>query len=106
MCTQISLSFFFVRTGSPSVHHLLVLPYALADLPEAIGHDKTNTKKVDGGAESTSGKVSFVLDGVVAARRRHVLRHDGRIVRVRQLVFLEHGESIGEVGIRLRIACT
>ena len=31
------------------------------------------------GGEASGGEVAFVLDGIVAASWRHILRHDGRL---------------------------
>jgi hypothetical protein len=61
--------------------HVLVLPDSLAKSPEAVCHNRSGSDDVHGGAESTDGEVALVLYGVVAARRRHVLRHDGQLVR-------------------------
>lgn len=55
--------------------YALVLPDALADPPESICHQQRGSGKVHGGAETTDGQISLVLNGAVAAARRHILRH-------------------------------
>lgn len=55
--------------------YALVLPYALADPPESICHDRGGSDEVHSGAEATGGQISLVLNGAVAAARRHILRH-------------------------------
>lgn len=54
-----------------------MLANSLANPPEAVGHKRSGTGEVGGGAEATGGKVALVLDGAVAADGRHILRHDG-----------------------------
>jgi hypothetical protein len=60
---------------------VLVLPDSLANSPEAVCHNRSGSEDVDSGAEAADGEVALVLDGAVAARRRHILRHDGQLVR-------------------------
>lgn len=60
--------------------HVLLFPYAPANLDEAVCHDQTHSEEVNCWSEAASGEVAFVLDGVIAAHGRHVLRHVGRLV--------------------------
>lgn len=60
------------------IDDLLLLPYALTKPPEPVCHDARDCDEVVGGSEAADWEVSAILDGVVAARRRHILRHDGR----------------------------
>jgi len=55
--------------------YALVLPDSLADPPESICHQRGGSDEVHGGAEAAGRQVSLVLDGAVAANRRHILRH-------------------------------
>jgi hypothetical protein len=55
--------------------YALVLADPLADPPEPICHQRGRSEEVHGGAEAAGGQVSLVLDGAVAADRRHILRH-------------------------------
>jgi hypothetical protein len=55
--------------------YALVLPDPLAHPPESICHQRGGSEEVHGGAEAAGGQVSLVLDGAVAANRRHILRH-------------------------------
>jgi hypothetical protein len=64
-----------------------VLPDSLSNPPEAICHQHAGSEQVHGGAEAASGQVALVLDGTVAADRRHILRHSERLVFVVQWVF-------------------
>ena len=57
-----------------------MLPDSLADPPESICHQCSGSEEVHGGAEAAGGQVALVLDGAVAAGRRHILRH-GECVR-------------------------
>ena len=61
--------------------HVLVLSDSLANSPEAVCHNRSGSEDVDGRTEAANGEVALVLDGAVAARRRHILRHDGQLVR-------------------------
>lgn len=54
---------------------VLVLANALADAVEAVRHDATHDGEVGGGPEAARGQIALVLDGLVAADGRHVLRH-------------------------------
>jgi hypothetical protein len=63
-----------------------VLPNSLSDPPETICHEHAGSDQVHGGAEAASGQVALVLDGAVAADRRHILGHGGRLVFVVQWV--------------------
>lgn len=56
---------------------LLLLPNPLPDLVEPICHKRGHAEEVDGRSEAASGEVALVLNWLVAARGRHVLRHDG-----------------------------
>ena len=49
---------------------------ALANPPEAVCHERSRSGEVHGRTEAAGGQVSLVLDGAVAADRRHILRHD------------------------------
>lgn len=52
-----------------------MLPDALPNSPKAICHERGGAEDVNSGPEAASREVSLVLDGAVAARRRHILRH-------------------------------
>jgi hypothetical protein len=52
-----------------------VLPDALSNPPESICHQRSGSDEVHGGTEAAGGQISLVLDGTVAANRRHILRH-------------------------------
>jgi len=54
---------------------LIVFAYAPANLYEAVCHDQTDAEEVDRWSEAARWEIAFVLDGIIAARRRHVLRH-------------------------------
>lgn len=54
----------------------LVLSHSLSKSPEAVCHDAGGGCEVPGRSEAAHGEVSAVLDGLVAADGRHVLRHD------------------------------
>lgn len=59
---------------------VLLLSYAAANLDEAVCHDESHSEEVDCWSEATSWKIAFVLDGIIAAHGRHVLRHVERLV--------------------------
>lgn len=61
--------------GEKAKVYALVLLDALADAPEAVGHQRRDAHDVGGRAEPAHRQVALVLDGGVAALRRHVLRH-------------------------------
>lgn len=77
--------------------YALVLPNTLADPPKSVCHQRGGSNEIHGGAESPGGQVALVLDGAVAADRRHILRHG-------DLVFCGVNGSIGggELEVRLR----
>jgi hypothetical protein len=52
----------------------------LAHAPETVGADGADHEQVGRGTETAGGQVALVLDGLVAAGGRHILRHDGRVV--------------------------
>jgi hypothetical protein len=54
----------------------------LTHAPETVGADGADHEQVGGGTETAGGQVALVLDGLVAAGGRHILRHDGRVVYV------------------------
>lgn len=58
-----------------------MLPSSLAIPPEAVCHYTSGRSEVNGGSETASGEVALVLDWLVAARGRQVLRHGGRVCR-------------------------
>lgn len=74
---------------------LLLLPNPLPDLVEPICHERGHAEEVDGRSEAAGGEVAFVLDWLVAARGRHVLRHDGGGVQGVQWVV--EGVAVGGV---------
>jgi hypothetical protein len=55
-----------------------VLPDALAHPPETICHKRGCSDEVGGRPEAANGQIALVLDGIIAASRRHILRHGGR----------------------------
>ena len=59
---------------------LLVFSYSLPNSPESVGHECRCSEEVGGWAEVASRKVALVLDGAIAARGRHILRHLERVV--------------------------
>ena len=65
---------------------VLLLPNPLPKSPEAIGHDSRDRDEVVCRSEAADGEVPAVLDGIVAAGGRHVLRELGR-----------HGGGVGGV---------
>ncbi|KAF1839641.1 hypothetical protein BDW02DRAFT_575279 [Decorospora gaudefroyi] len=94
---------------------VLVLPNALSNPPKSICHECRGSEDVHGRPEAASGQVALVLDGAIAARRRHILRHGGRCMFVAQWVVgspeemeseerpskmrkLEHAEEDGQPG--------
>lgn len=52
-----------------------MLPNALPHSPKAVCHDRGGSKEIYSWSETPSGQAALVLDGAVAARGRHVLRH-------------------------------
>lgn len=67
---------------TPSIRivcHILVLPDSLSDPPESPGHQCGSSEEVYGGTEAPSREIALVLDGAVAARWRHILRHGGQL---------------------------
>ena len=67
---------------------LLLFADTLAHAPETVGADGADHEQVGRGTETAGGQVALVLDGLVAAGGRHVLRHDGRVV----CVYVSSGE--------------
>jgi hypothetical protein len=55
--------------------YALVLPDTLAHPPESVCHQRGGSYEVHAGAEAAGGQIALVLDGAVAAGRRHILRH-------------------------------
>lgn len=53
----------------------LLLSNSLSNLVETVRADTSDGNQVVGRAEATDRKVAAVLDGLVAADRRHILRH-------------------------------
>jgi hypothetical protein len=51
----------------------------LAHAPETVGADGADHEQVGRGTETAGGQVALVLDGLVAAGGRHILRHDRRV---------------------------
>ena len=69
-----------VRTKRGVLHiyrNLLLLSDPFSESPEAVCHDPGDSDQVVCGPEASGGQVAAVLHGLVAAGRRHVLRHDG-----------------------------
>lgn len=58
---------------------LLLFSDALPNSPEPVGHQCADRDEVVCRPKAANGKVAAVLDWLVAARRRHVLRHCGGI---------------------------
>ena len=56
---------------------ILLLPDSLPNPPKPICHGSGDTSKIHPRLESTDGEVAAVLDGLVAAYGRHILRHGG-----------------------------
>jgi hypothetical protein len=67
--------------------NILVLPDSLPNPPETICHQHARSDEVHGWSEAASGEVALVLNGAVAAGRRHILRHGGRSLIAAQWVF-------------------
>lgn len=64
---------------APSAHMTLpslVLSDSLSKSPEPVCHDAADCDEVPGGSEATDRQVSAILNWLVAAGWRHVLRHD------------------------------
>lgn len=59
------------------MHLLLLFPYSLSYPVKSICANQANPEEVVCGSEATDGKVATVLDGLVAASWRHILRHYG-----------------------------
>jgi hypothetical protein len=57
---------------------LLLFTDTLTNAPETVGADGADHDEVGGRTETAGGQVALVLDGLVAAGGRHILRHDGR----------------------------
>lgn len=57
------------------MYDLLLLPNALAHSVESVCHDCSDGDEIVGRPEATDWKVAAVLHWLVAASRRHVLRH-------------------------------
>ena len=53
----------------------LLFPNTLSDSVEAVAADGAHCDQVVGRAEAANRQVAAVLHGLVAAGRRHVLRH-------------------------------
>lgn len=93
---------------------LLVFPNALSNPPESVCHKSGGSEKVHGRPEAASGEIALVLNGAIAARRRHILRHGGRVcggvqlrmewwwVVVRLRSSLEAGVALGEALVTKR----
>lgn len=56
---------------------VLLLSNSLADSVEAVCHNSGHSDEVVCGSEAADGQVSAVLDWLVAAGGRHILRHGG-----------------------------
>jgi len=61
---------------------ILLFANTLAHAPETVGADGADHEQVGRGTETAGGQVALVLDGLVAAGGRHILRHGGRVVRI------------------------
>lgn len=61
---------------------ILLFADALAYAPETVGADGADHEQVGGRTETAGGQVALVLDGLVAAGGRHILRHGGRVLCV------------------------
>jgi hypothetical protein len=55
----------------------LLFPNTLSDSVETVAADGAHCDQVVGRAEAANGQVTAVLHRLVAAGRRHVLRHSG-----------------------------
>ena len=55
----------------------LVLSDSLSKSIETVRHDTGDRNEVIGGFEATDWQIPAVLDWLVAAHGRHILRHDG-----------------------------
>ena len=68
----------FPLHGPPKrVQCSLLFPNTLSNSVETIGANGAHCDQVVGRAEAANGQVAAVLHGLVAAGRRHVLRHIG-----------------------------
>jgi hypothetical protein len=78
-----------------------VFSYSLAKLVETIGHDNGSRGEVHARSEAAGWQIALVLDWLVAAHRRHVLRHlDGERIGLmwHGLVALFELECVCHVG--------
>ncbi len=64
---------------------LLLFPYALSVSVKAVGHDHAHRGQVVCWSEAAHWQISAVLDRLVAARRRHILRHGSGVVGARSV---------------------
>lgn len=66
----------FPPHGPPQrVECSLLFPNTLSNSVETVAADGAHSDQVVGRAEAANGQVAAVLHGLVAASRRHVLRH-------------------------------
>lgn len=70
----------FPPHGPPKrVQCSLLFPNTLSNSVETVAADGAHCDQVVGRAEAANGQVAAVLHGLVAAGRRHVLRHIGGV---------------------------
>jgi hypothetical protein len=72
-----SLLTFPLRIPPKRVQCSLLFPDTLSDSVETVAANGTHCDQVVGRAEAANGQVAAVLHGLVAAGRRHILRHIG-----------------------------
>ena len=70
---------------------ILLFTDTLAHAPETVGADGADHEQVGGRTETAGGQVALVLDGLVAAGGRHILRHGGRCVSCMREIMCRFG---------------
>ena len=74
---SLSPSMFPLHGPPKRVQCSLLFPNTLSNSVEAVAADGAHCDQIVGRAEAANGQVAAVLHGLVAAGRRHVLRHIG-----------------------------
>lgn len=75
-CLLLASLLIFPPRGPPKrVQCSLLFPNTLSNSVETVAADGAHSDQVVGRAEAANGQVAAVLHGLVAAGRRHVLRH-------------------------------